>query len=114
MNDQARDFDQTYTMNVGWGHQNPNLQQPYDVKCHPSEYKNMAGEEQGRLFIYTNGFQSQHTDKKYGVSFEDIKGLSIRQQREIFKRRAREVNEMNKLKYQMRNKSPLNVTYPSQ
>jgi|TARA_B110000305_G_C19360918_1_gene599397 hypothetical protein len=45
MNDQARDFDQTYTMNVGWGHQNPNLQQPYDVKCHPSEYKNMAGEE---------------------------------------------------------------------
>ena len=21
--DEARDFDQTYTMNVGWGHQNP-------------------------------------------------------------------------------------------
>ena len=75
MNDQMRDFDQQYSMNLGWGHNNPNLQQPYDVKCLPAvdqPNKIEAGEEKGSLFIYTNGMQSQHTDKKLGVSFEDI------------------------------------------
>ena len=29
----ARDFDQLYSKTVGWGHNNPKLQQPYDVKA---------------------------------------------------------------------------------
>ena len=41
-----------------------------------------------RLHMYTTGFQSSYVDEKIGVSFDDLEGLSIRQQREIVKQRA--------------------------
>lgn len=43
--------------------------------------------------LKTTGWFSEHVDKQMGLSFEDLEGLSIRQQREIVKKRAVELNK---------------------
>ena len=40
----------------------------------------------------TTGWQSDHLDALMGVGFEDLEGLSVRQQRDIIKKRAVEMN----------------------
>ena len=47
----------------------------------------------------TTGFFSHHLDALMGVSFEDMDGLSVRQQREMIKRRAYEMNRLKTMKY---------------
>ena len=42
---------------------------------------------------------SSHLDKKMGMSFDDLEGVSIRKQREIITNRAKEINRINNLKY---------------
>lgn len=44
--------------------------------------------------MYTTGFQSSYVDEKLGVSFDDLEGLSIRQQREIVKQRAAQMHKL--------------------
>ena len=45
------------------------------------------------------GWFSSHLDEQMGLSFDDLEGLSIRQQREIVKRRAIEINKIKQMKF---------------
>lgn len=49
--------------------------------------------------MHTTGFFSCHLDALMGISFEDMEGLSVRQQREMIKRRAYEMNRLKTMKY---------------
>ena len=61
--------------------------------------------------MYTTGFQSSYVDEKLGVSFDDLEGLSIRQQREIVKQRAAQMHKLQRLKYKYHNQTA-NLTRP--
>ena len=66
---------------IGWGTDNSNLSQKRDVRCLPLKdqfHKTYWDEDKTRLHMYTNGFHATHTDKKLGINFEEMEGLSIR------------------------------------
>ena len=44
--------------------------------------------------MYTTGFQSSYIDEKYGISFDDLEGKSVREQREIIKQRAQQMHKI--------------------
>ena len=54
--------------------------------------------------LKTTGWFSEHVDKQMGLSFEDLEGLSIRQQREIVKKRAVELNKKKNMKFKHHNR----------
>ena len=49
--------------------------------------------------LQTTGWFSSHVDQKMGISFDDLEGLSVRQKRDIIKKRAVEMNRLKALKY---------------
>lgn len=85
--------------NPGW---KTDLAMDRDVRCLPMKdqpHKIFWDHDKTRLHMYTTGFFSSHVDNKMGISFDDLEGLSIRQQRDIIKQRAHEMHRMNSLKY---------------
>ena len=49
--------------------------------------------------MYTTGYQAGFVDNMLGMTFDDLEGLSVRQQREIVKERAANMHKINRLKY---------------
>lgn len=71
------------------------MAQDKQVKVIENQYhKKYWDYEPGKVYINTIGLQSDHIDKKMGMSFEDIESLSMRDQREIIKKRFREINKI--------------------
>jgi len=56
------------------------------------------------LFVKSTGIHSSHLDSIMGLAFDDLEGLSVRHQREIFKKRVVELNRMERMKYKYRNR----------
>lgn len=52
----------------------------------------------------TTGWHSGHLDEQMGISFDDLEGLSVRQQRQIIKKRATELSKIQKIKYKYHNR----------
>lgn len=70
---------------IGWGISNPNLAQPFHkVKCLPAKdmpHKIYWDHDKTRFYMYTTGFFSSHVDAKMDLSFDEMEGLSIREQK---------------------------------
>lgn len=49
--------------------------------------------EPSEYFLKTSGFHSNHLDRMMGLAFEDLEHLSVRDQRQEFKRRAIEIKK---------------------
>ena len=87
---------------AGWGHDKEILNQTKDVRCLPVEqqyHKKFWDHEATQIHMKTTGLFSNHVDQQMGLSFDDLEGLSVRQQREIVKRRAVEMNKIKNLKF---------------
>jgi len=88
---------------IGWGVENKEITFFDPIKQLPVKdqyHKTYWDHDKTRLHMYTNGFFASHTDKKLGVNFEDLEGLSIRQQREIIKQCSQNRNTKMRNKYE--------------
>ena len=52
----------------------------------------------------TTGWFSNHLDALMGVGFEDLEGLSVREKREIIKKRATDMNNIKTMKFKYHNR----------
>lgn len=97
----------------GWGSTKKHLKQNKDVRCLPEDrqyHKKHWDHDATRTYMHTTGWFSHHLDALMGVSFEDMEGLSVRQQREMIKRRAFEMNRLKTMKYKFGNSAVERVT----
>ena len=61
-------------------------------------HKTFWDHDKTRYNMHTTGYHAHFVDKMYQVNYEDLEGLSIRQQRDIIKARANEYHSKRKLK----------------
>ena len=93
---------QPYRRESGWGSGKSALQQAPDVRALPEDkqyHKKFWDHDATRLHMHTTGWHSTHLDALMGVSFDDMEGLSVRQQRDVIKRRAYEMHRLKQMKF---------------
>ena len=98
----------------GWGTNIKNLYQPNKVHALPEKqqyHKKFWDFEPGKIYLKTSGFFSSHLDRKMGMCFDDLEGVSVRQQREIITNRAKEINKLNNLEYQLNYKGNASIIH---
>jgi len=91
---------------VGWGNTSPSLQQQKKVIALSREdmpHKIFWDHKKTRLQLETSGYQANFDDKKFGISFDDLEHLSVRQQKAIIQERAQKLNRDTRLKFKFRN-----------
>jgi len=84
-----------------------NLRQGEEVRALPADqqyHKKFWDHEPGQLNLKTTGWFAEHVDNQMGVSFDDLEGLSVRQQRQIIKKRAAELNKVKQIKFKYHNR----------
>lgn len=72
------------------------------MRCLPEDrqyHKKFWDHDATRTYMHTTGWFSCHLDALMGVSFDDMEGLSVRQQRDMIKRRAFEMNRLKTMKF---------------
>jgi len=75
---------------VGWGASNGSLVLRQDVRALPDmKHIRWWDNEKAQQFIRLTGQHAWQQDKAFGISLEDLDGISIRQQKEIIKNRVR-------------------------
>lgn len=79
---QSKDPKMPMQFNVGWGVKNMAIfDEIKQLPLKDQPHKDFWNHDKTRLHMYTNGFFASHTDAKLGITFEEMEGLSIRQQR---------------------------------
>lgn len=98
---------------IGWGVNNPALAQPFHkVKCLPTKdmpHKIYWDHDKTRFYMYTTGFFSSHVDAKMNLSFDEMEGLSLREQKQLIQQRSVEMNK----KFNLKNKFQNNKSFKS-
>lgn len=79
-----------------------------------SQHKIFWDHDKLRYHMYTTGKFSSHLDAQLGFNFDDLEHLSIRQQRQVIKQRAKQMIKNQRLKFRFQHQgppSPLSLDY---
>lgn len=83
---------------IGWGSLNPDLRHKQQIRALDTlPHVRWWDQEKSQQFTKLPGQHGTQIDRDFGFSFDDLEGISLRQQREIIKNRVKELQTQKRM-----------------